>query len=73
MIRPDFNRAIMVDFQGTTISSDTGFILLPEVNERFRITDPMKDCREDLKITGPYETGLGPDGSSKSLPDSRWL
>lgn len=47
--RPDFNRAIMIDFQGATISSDTGFILLREIDERFRIIDPMKDCLEDLR------------------------
>jgi hypothetical protein len=29
-IRPDFNRAIMIDFQGATISSDTGFILFQD-------------------------------------------
>jgi hypothetical protein len=39
----------MIDFQGATISSDTGFILLREVDERFRIIDPMKDCLEDLR------------------------
>jgi hypothetical protein len=49
VIRPDFNRAIMIDFQGATISSDTGFILLREVDERFMIIDPMKDCLEDLR------------------------
>jgi hypothetical protein len=27
MIRPDFDRAIMRDFQGAQIASDTGFIL----------------------------------------------
>jgi hypothetical protein len=48
-IRPDFNRSIMIDFQGATISSDTGFILLREVDERFKIIDPMKDCLEDLR------------------------
>ena len=48
-IRPDFNRAIMIDFQEATISSDTGFILLREVDERFKIIDPMKDCLEDLR------------------------
>jgi len=48
-IRPDFNRSIMIDFQGATISSDTGFILLREVDERFRIIDPLKDCLEDLR------------------------
>jgi hypothetical protein len=48
-IRPDFNRSIMIDFQGATISSDSGFILLREIAERFRIIDPMKDCLEDLR------------------------
>jgi Transposase DDE domain group 1 len=48
-IRPDFNRAIMIDFQGATISSDTGFILLREVDDRFRIIDPIRDCLEDLR------------------------
>jgi hypothetical protein len=48
-IRPDFNRAIMIDFQGATISSDTGFILLREVDERFRIIDPIKDCLKDVR------------------------
>jgi len=45
----NFNRAIMIDFQGATISSDTGFSLLREVDERFRIIDPIKDCLEDLR------------------------
>jgi hypothetical protein len=49
VIRPDFNRAIMIDCLGATISSDTGFILLREIDERFRIIDPMKDCLEDLR------------------------
>jgi hypothetical protein len=49
VIRPDFNRAIMIDFQGATISSDTGFILLREIDDRFRIIDPMKECLEDLR------------------------
>ena len=48
-IRPDFNRAIIIDFQGA-ISSNTGFIMLREVDERFRIIDPMKDCLEDLSL-----------------------
>lgn len=49
VIRPNFNRSIRIDFQGATISSDTGFILLREVDERFRIIDPMKGCLEDLR------------------------
>lgn len=39
----------MIDFQGATISSDTGFILLREIDERFKIIDPMKNCLEDLR------------------------
>ena len=49
VIRPGFNRSIMIDFQGATISSDTGFILLREVDDRFKIIDPLKDCLEDLR------------------------
>jgi hypothetical protein len=49
VIRPDFNRAIMIDFQGAQITSDTGFLLLREIDERFSIIDPMRDCLEDLR------------------------
>jgi hypothetical protein len=49
VIRPDFNRAIMIDFQGATISSDVGFLLVREIDERFRIIGPMGDCLEDLR------------------------
>jgi hypothetical protein len=48
-IRPDFNRSIMIDFQGAAISSDVGFLLMREIDERFKIIDPMKDCLEDLR------------------------
>lgn len=43
VIRPDFNGAIMIDFQGVWITSDVGFLLLREVDHRFRIIEPMKD------------------------------
>ena len=69
-IRPDFNRAIMIDFQGAKITSDVGFLLMREIDERFRIIDPMKDCPGRLEVTCSYETFLGPDGASKGLPDS---
>jgi hypothetical protein len=57
-IRPDFKRSIMVDFQGAIISSDTGFILLREIDERFRIIDPMKDCLADLRSPAHTKHGL---------------
>jgi hypothetical protein len=48
-IRPSFNRAILIDFQGAEVTSDTGFTLLREIDDRFRIIAPMGDCLEDLR------------------------
>jgi len=48
-IRPDFNRAIIIDFQGAEVSSDTGFILLREIDDCFSIIAPIVDCLEDLR------------------------
>ncbi len=48
-LRPDFDRSIMIDFRGAKISSDTGFLLLREMDERFDIIGPMEDCLEDRK------------------------
>ena len=39
-IRPEFNRSIMIDFQGAKITSDTGFLLLREIDDRFRVIAP---------------------------------
>jgi len=43
-IRPEFNPAIMMDFQGAKISSDTGFLLLRENDEHFSILSSK--CQE---------------------------
>jgi hypothetical protein len=49
VIRPDFNRVIMIDVQGAKITSDVGFLLMREIDDRFRIIDPMQDCLEELR------------------------
>ncbi len=49
VIRPDFNRAIRIDFQGAKITSDVGFLLVREIDERFKIIEPRQDCLEDLR------------------------
>ncbi len=36
-IRPEFDRSIMIDFQGAKITSDTGFLLLREIDDLFGI------------------------------------
>ncbi|MBM3300193.1 MAG: IS1380 family transposase [Deltaproteobacteria bacterium] len=46
-IRPEFDRSIMIDFQGAKITSDTGFLLLREIDERFGILEPMESELED--------------------------
>ena len=45
--RPDFNRSILVDPRGARISSDTGFLLLREMDECSGVIGPMSDCLED--------------------------
>jgi hypothetical protein len=34
-IRPDFNKSIFIDFVGAKITSDAGFLLMREVDQRF--------------------------------------
>ena len=53
-LRPDFNRRIKLDFQGASLSSDTGFLLFRETDERFGIIEGIVDpwpyilAQEDL-------------------------
>ena len=54
VIRPDFNRAIMIDFQGAQITSDVGFLLMREIDDRFRIIAFMKDGLKDGR--SPHHT-----------------
>jgi len=48
-IRPEFNQSIMIDFQGTNITSDTGFLLLREIDDRFGILGPTGSELEDTR------------------------
>ena len=48
-IRPEFDRSIMIDFQGAKITSDTGFLLLREIDERFGILGPIERELEDAR------------------------
>ena len=48
-IRPEFDQHIMIDFQGAKITSDTGFLLLRELDERFGILGPMGTELEDTR------------------------
>jgi len=48
-IRPEFDRSIMIDFQGAKMTSDTGFLLLREIDERFGILGPIESELEDTR------------------------
>ena len=48
-ISPEFDRHIMIDFQGAKITSDTGLLLLREIDERFGILGPMGTELEDTR------------------------
>ena len=50
MIRPDFNRRIRLDFQGASLSSDTGFLLLREIDERFGIIEENGEALKDIEL-----------------------
>ena len=41
IIRLEFNRSIPMDFRGAKITSDAGFLVLREIDERFKVTAPM--------------------------------
>jgi hypothetical protein len=36
-IRPDFDTSISIHFQGAKITSDTGFLVMREIDQRFSI------------------------------------
>ena len=46
-IRPDFNKSIFIDFAGAKITSDAGFFLMREVDQRFAIIEGGCNHLED--------------------------
>ena len=49
IIRPEFNRSILIEFLGAKITSDAGFLVLREIDERFKVTAPMGGVIEDQR------------------------
>ena len=44
---PSFNGTIRIDFRGAKISSDTGILMLREIDQRFNITAPLGNSLDD--------------------------
>jgi len=51
--RPDCNRSILMDFMGATITSDVGFLLMREIDDRFKNIAPRGDCLAGLRSPAP--------------------
>ena len=49
-IRCRFNPSIGINFQGAKLSSDTGILLLREIDERFGITSALEGILQDSRI-----------------------
>jgi len=50
-IRPEFNRSIMMDFQGAKITSDVGFLLLREIDNGAEVAICSKTGERAAKLT----------------------
>ena len=46
-IRPEFDKSILIDFQGATITSDTGILLFRQVDERYKIFEKVASKLND--------------------------
>ena len=47
IIRPEFNRSILINFLGAKITSDAGFLSLREIDERFKVIAPIEGEIDD--------------------------
>jgi hypothetical protein len=58
-IRLDFNKSIFIDFAGAKITSDAGFLMLREVDQRFDVIQSgsklLKDTRSISHKTHSFE------------------
>jgi hypothetical protein len=46
-IRPEFDRSISIDFQGAKITSDTGFLLMREMDQRLNLLGGVESLIDD--------------------------
>src|SRR5271157_1701059 len=57
-IRPEFDRSISIDFQGAKITSDTGFLLMREMDQRFNILGGVESLIDDPRSPRHTEHSL---------------
>lgn len=57
-IRPGFDRSISIDFQGATITSDAGFLLFRQVDERYKILDKVASRLPDPRSSSHTDHSL---------------
>ena len=65
----EFDSAIMIDFQGPNIASDTGFLLLRQTDDRFA-SWVRSWVNWRILALGLHRTPSSPNGSAEDLSDS---
>ncbi len=58
VIRPEFDWSISIDFQGAKITSDTGFLLMREIDQRFNILGGVESMINDPRWPGYSDHSL---------------
>ena len=64
-----FNRFLRVDFQGSRVTSDSGLLLVRELDERLGLTGLIHPAWRDAR---PAEAGLAAVGRGASHPARFW-
>ena len=57
-IRPDFDRSISIDFQGAKITTDTGFLLMREIDQRFHTLSSVASRIDDPRLPSHTDHSL---------------
>ena len=71
-IRPDFDRSISIDFQGAKITSDTGFLLMREIDQRFNILSAAASQVDDPRSRRHTDHSLLYLADAKSIRPLQW-
>jgi len=48
-IRPEFDRSISIDFRGAKMTSDTGFLIMREIDQRFNVLKAAASRIDDAR------------------------
>jgi hypothetical protein len=62
-----FNRALKVDFQGSRVTSDSGLVLVRELDERLGLSELMEPSLERFPAGQEYPIAFGRSSAAVDL------